>query len=270
MGCGASSCKANVPHCQAQRQAVAPSALSQDAPPADVMPLPPAYTPPPRYRRELSISGCVRAADYSTMTDSVPLRVEAGEKIHDAIARELKLSHSRYVLAARLGDEALDLEHTWEAAGIENDATVKVVVEGWRGWNREEEEEEAPTYCEEVLALCQVTGMDPKEGEELFEAAGKNLDTALDVFYGVEEIVLPPEDKSADLVRLWQSYLLFDVDQKGFITAGDLARVIDEVGSTGDISPAGMIGVADKDGDGVVSFKEFASLMVKHKLCRQL
>jgi Ca2+-binding EF-hand superfamily protein len=59
-------------------------------------------------------------------------------------------------------------------------------------------------------------------------------------------------------------YKLFDNERDGFITLKSLRKVAKELGETIDDSELQeMIEIADTDGDGLVSFYEFYSILTK-------
>ena len=65
--------------------------------------------------------------------------------------------------------------------------------------------------------------------------------------------------------RLSQAFNMFDVDKSGFITADELFEVLDPLTSakTSKSDWQNIIKDIDENGDGLISFQEFKSLMIE-------
>ncbi|KAJ0968726.1 hypothetical protein J5N97_021603 [Dioscorea zingiberensis] len=108
------------------------------------------------------------------------------------------------------------------------------------------------------------------------EAAGmvKEMDRDGDGFIDLEEfmkVVFAGEDDYKGMKEeLMQAFMVFDVDKNGFITAKELRRVLVGLGhgKCSDEECRAMIRAVDKNGDGLVDFNEFQSMMTMNSIRR--
>ncbi|XP_051113416.1 calmodulin-like protein 3 [Andrographis paniculata] len=103
--------------------------------------------------------------------------------------------------------------------------------------------------------------VDARDMEIVLEKLGLSrgpLDGPLVDFWGVFETGLEP-----DFREVMAAFRVFDVNNDGFIDAGELSRVMESLGLAGfsRLDVEKMILAFDEDGDGRIGFEDFVKLM---------
>ncbi|CAL0308017.1 unnamed protein product [Lupinus luteus] len=119
----------------------------------------------------------------------------------------------------------------------------------------------------ELAALLRSLGIKPATGDQLHALLSK-MDNNGNGYIEFDELVhVMPNMNEQVLINqeeLQELFEYFDRDGNGYITAAELSRAMAKMGHHLTYRElAGMITEADSNGDGVISFNEFATIMAK-------
>ena len=96
----------------------------------------------------------------------------------------------------------------------------------------------------------------------MIENVDKNCNGAIDYEEFIEMMVKREDDEETDDIA--QAFKVFDIDMDGLISAGEIRETMSNLGEDlSEVEVKAMVEEADMNGDGLIDFKEFASLMEK-------
>ncbi|EAR82072.2 calmodulin-domain kinase (macronuclear) [Tetrahymena thermophila SB210] len=248
-------------------------------------------TPPFGGKNELEIMANVEKGQYSLEGDNLK---HVSEEAKDLIRQMLEYNPKNRLSASQV------LEHKWFSL-IEQKETIdteafRARLLALRNFRAERKLQQAAL----TFIASQCTSKDEKNQlNKIFKALDKNGDGILtknEIFEGyrqfmsaeeaefevnkimnqvdidksgaidyTEFILATMEKKTLSKEKLLESFLLFDQDGNGFITAEELKQVLGNHLSQKDNKIwLDLIGETDANGDGKISFEEFTEMMMKY------